>query len=91
MFKYLKLFLGKFKAVDDTFTTLPKFLKDGTTLEEAKHLMTKARLPVKQQVAEVPMIRVLQERVMTTGNPKRKYRYFKTVLMPNVSHKPWVL
>lgn len=90
MFKYLKLLFGKSKAVD-IFTTLPKFLKNGTTLEEAKHLMTKAPLPVKQQAAEVPMVRVLQERVMTTGNPKRQYKYFTTVLMPNVSNRPLAL
>ena len=89
MFKYLKLFFGKSKTVD-TYTTLPKFLKNGTTFEEATHLMTKAPLPVKQQAAEIPMVRVLQERVMTTGKPKRQYKYFTTVLMPNVSNKPWV-
>ena len=84
MFKYLKLLLGNSKAVD-RLTTLPKFLKEVTTLEQAKHLMS----PVKQQVAETPMVRVLQERVRTTGNPKRQYRYFTSVLVPNTSNKPW--
>lgn len=87
MFKYLKLLFGQSKV--DTLTTLPKFLRNGTTLEEAKHLITKA-MPAKQQVAETPMVRVLQERVMTTGNPKRQYRYFQSVLVPNICNKPSV-
>ena len=89
MFKYLKLLFSKSKAVD-TLTTLPKSLKESTTLEEAKQLITKASLPVKQQVAEVPLVRVLQESVMTAGHQKPQHRYFTTVLMPNVSNKPWL-
>ena len=77
MFKYLKWFFGKSKVVD-TLNTLPKFLKEGTTLELAKPMH------------ESPMVRVLQEQVMTTGNPKMQYRYFTTALMPNVSNKPWL-
>lgn len=81
MFKFFKALFSKSKVVD-TLPTWPQLLKNGTTLEEAKLLITKASLPVKQQVAETPMVRVLQERVMTQPNGK-KLRYFQSVLRPN--------
>ena len=82
MFKYLKLLFSKSNAVD-TLTTLPKFLRDGTTLAEAKHLIA----PVEQQVTKEPMVNILIPR-----KPNSKLGAFRRVTYdPGTISKPRIL
>ena len=86
MLKFFRTLFSKSKAVD-TLSTLPQWLKNGN-LEEATQLISKATLPVQQQVPEAAMIRVLKEVPVCPVRPYNKLTTFRAVMIPNPVGRP---